>query len=150
MMEIKIKIISRKEADDIKLEAKPVRIGSLCSECADPTARVMQSYVYSMENIISMGMFEKAQMAAEVMAERGDDPVDSGENVVFPLARKAVIRFEKGEINRVQLVKSLQAADTAMKVFIREAQNRKNNSMREDWPVFLKEGTLKYCGLMLP
>ncbi|GEM_PF-7041552 len=137
-MKIKVKKLSREEAENIEIAAEPVRIGSLCSECADPTARVMQSYVYNMENIISLGMYEKAQVAAEVMTERGDNPAELGEKVVIPLVKKAVSRYEQGEINRVQLIKSLQAADTAMKVFMKEAGERKNCSLQEEWPEYLK------------
>ena len=127
-----------------------LRIGALCSDCTDPTAKVMTSYVFDLENIINLGMFEKAQISAEVLVEQGKDPDEIGKNTVFPAAEERLRLYKDKEIDKIDLLESLQAADTAVKVLRKEAPDEGENSRWEEWDSFLKKTISEYYGFVLP
>lgn len=135
------------------LKREPVeklRIGALCSDCTDPTAKVMTSYVFDLENIINLGMFEKAQISAEVLVEQGKDPDEIGKNTVFPAAEERLRLYKDKEIDKIDFLKSLQAADTAVKVLRKEAPDEGENSRWKEWDSFLKKTISEYYGFVLP
>ena len=127
-----------------------IRIGALCSDCTDPTAKVMTSYVFDLKNIITLGMFEKAQISAEVLTEQGKDPYEIWKETVFPTAAEGLKRYMDKEINKIELLKSLQAADTAVKVLRKEAPDDGENSPWKEWDGFLKKTISDHYGFMLP
>jgi len=149
-MEIRIKKLSWAEIPRIELPQEPIRIGSLCSECTDPEKKVMQSYVFNLDNIVNLGMYEKAQIATQVLLEQGGDPIEIAENRLTPLAEAVVDEYEAGKINKIQLIKSLQAADVAFDVLAKEAGSGWRESRAVGWKEFLRKTVLKYCGFVLP
>lgn len=126
-----------------------IRIGSLCSDCTDPTAKVMTSYVFDLKNIISMGMYEKAQISAEVLTEQGNDPIETGKNTVFPIVREMLNKYKDKEINKIEFIKTLQAADTAVKVLRKESEKEESGFWKE-WDEFLGKTIFENYGFLLP
>lgn len=127
-----------------------IRIGALCSDCTDPTAKVMTSYVFDLKNIITLGMFEKAQISAEVLVEQGKDPYEIGKKTVFPAVKERLRLYKDKEINKIEFLKSLQAADTAVKVLRKEAPEEGENRPWTEWDGFLKKTISEYYGFVLP
>lgn len=129
---------------------EPLNIGAFCAGCSNPEERVMQSFVYDPENIIRLGRHERARIAAEVIAERGDDPVEAAQNRILPAVREAVNGFENNRIKKTDLIKSLQAADIMMDVLENSSEEGWNESECGAWREYLNETLVKTCGLVLP
>ncbi|MBE6021415.1 MAG: hypothetical protein E7228_06745 [Clostridiales bacterium] len=137
--------------ETLKREAvEKIRIGALCSDCTDPTAKVMTSYVFDLKNIISLGMFEKALIATEVLVEQGGDPHTIAKETVFPEVNEMLRRYNEKEVNKVELIKALEAADTAVKVLKREAPDESETGPWKEWDRFLKKTISEYYGFVLP
>ncbi len=149
-MEIRIKKLSKAQIPRLEPKQEPIRIGSLCSDCTDPKKKVMQSYVFDLDNIVKLGMYEKAEIATEVLLEQGGDPVEIAENRLIPLAEAVADEYETGKINKIQLIKSLQAANVAFGILSKEAGSSFSESRTTEWKDFLHKTVLKYCGFVLP
>lgn len=137
--------------EELKREKlEKIKIGALCSDCTDPTAKVMTSYVFDLKNIIELGMFEKAQISAEVLVEQGGEPFKIMKETVFPTVEEKLKQYCGGEINKIELLKAIQAGDTAVKVFRKEAPDESENSPWSEWDKFLKKTISEYYGFVLP
>ena len=82
-----------------------IRIGSLCSDCTDPEAKVMTSYVFDLKNIITLGMFEKARISAEVLVEQDGDPAEIMKNTVLPVVGEMLTKYKEKKINKFDCIK---------------------------------------------
>ncbi|MDO4481835.1 MAG: hypothetical protein Q4C14_03780 [Bacillota bacterium] len=129
-----------------KLET--IRIGSLCSDCTNPYEKVMTSYVFDLDNIISLGMFEKARISAEVLVEQDGDPIEIMKNTVFPKTDEMLTKYKEKKINKIELVKSLQAADTAAEVLKTAAGDRWKESEVSGWNKYLEDILRDSCGII--
>lgn len=135
-----------KELKREKLET--IRIGSLCSDCTNPYEKVMTSYVFDLDNIITLGMFEKARISAEVLTEQDGDPVEIMKNTVFPKAEEMLMKYKEKKINKIELVKSLQAADTAAEVLKKAAGDKWEESEVSGWNNYLEVILRENCGII--
>ena len=125
-----------------------IRIGSLCSDCTDPEAKVMTSYVFDLKNIITLGMFEKVRISAEVLVEQDGDPAEIMKNTVLPAVGEMLTKYKEKKINKIELVKSLQAGDTAVEVLKTAAGDKWEESEGSGWKKFLEETLRENCGII--
>lgn len=116
-----------------------IRIGSLCSDCTNPTEKVMTSYVFDLKDIITLGMYEKALISAQVPVEQGGEPIEIMKNTVFPTVKEMLIKYKEKKINKIELMKSLQTGDMAAKALEELAGKEWEGSEASEWKTFLKE-----------
>lgn len=159
-IELRISNSSEKEIDVLCEEAmkniedreyvEPIEIGSFCAGCSNPEEKVMSGFVYDLENIIRSGRHERARIAAEVIVERDDDPVEEAQNEVLPAVKKIINEFENNRIKKTELIKSLYAADIMMAVFEDSSDEGWKESECGAWREYLNETLVKTCDLILP
>ena len=104
----------------VREQIPPMKIGALCSDCTNPTEKVMQSYVFELGSIIKLGMFEKAKIAAEVLLEQGREPAAVMEEIIFPAIEEVRSEFSAKKLTPPEVVKALQSAEIALQVIARE------------------------------
>jgi len=127
-----------------------VSIGSLCDGCTGSEEKVMQSYIYDLDNIIRLGNYDRARIAAEVLCEQGADEGKAAEEKIFSVMDEMETKVLKGDSDRLQLARSVQAAGIALDILEKESGNSlatRGNAVvvspgepGDDWSsIFMKE-----------